>query len=109
MMIPTSISNLVIWIFYFGLTAVIILADAKMQRAKARAAGTVDFADRKVLTYLALGVLCGPLPLIFYFGITRKSAGGWLLGLGAALAVSLAISVVSVTLRVLFGHSHGPL
>jgi hypothetical protein len=68
--------------------------DGKRQRENARAAGSVDFLDRSPLPYMLLGVLCGPLPLIFHFGTTRKSVGGWLLGLAIGIGWSVLVSVV---------------
>jgi hypothetical protein len=38
------------------------------------------------------------LPLIFYFGTTRRSALGWLMGVGAALLVYTMTFVVAFAL-----------
>ena len=81
-------------VVYWGGMAAIIHIDGKRQHEKARAAGSVDFMDRSPLPYMLLGVLCGPLPLIFYFGTTRKSVGGWLLGLVIGVGWTFAASIV---------------
>jgi hypothetical protein len=91
-----------LWLLYFGLTAGIIAIDAKLQRERARREGAVDFADRRVLPYILLGAICGPMPLLFYFGTTRKNAAGWLLGVGAvvglyALLYFIAFVLIGVT------------
>ena len=90
--------TLVCWALYFGLTAGIILLDRKIQRDKAAAQGSVDFMDRSPAAYLVLALFCGPAPLIVYFGVTRKSAVGWLMGIGAAVAVYVVIFIVAFVL-----------
>jgi hypothetical protein len=87
--------SVLVWLLYFGLTAGIIAVDAKMQREKARREGQVDFADRRILQYILLGIICGPLPLLFYFGTTRKSAQGWLLGVGAVVVLYVLLYVIA--------------
>jgi hypothetical protein len=81
------IVTIVCWLFYFGATAGIIMLDRNIQRKKAAAMGTVDFMDRSPMNYLLLALCCGPAPLIVYFGVTRKNAVGWLMGIGVAFAV----------------------
>jgi hypothetical protein len=56
--------------------------------------------DRRVPPYLVLGIFCGPLPLIVYFGTTRKSALGWLMGVGVVILV-YAMTVVAATVATL--------
>jgi len=87
MMRANPIVTIVCWAIYFGLTAGVIMLDRYLQKQRARALGTVDFMDRSPTQYLVLAVCCGPAPLIVYFGVTRKSALGWLMGIGAALGV----------------------
>ena len=82
------------FLVYWGGMAGIIWYDGKRQREKARAAGSVDFLDRSPLPYMLLGVLCGPLPLMFYFGTTRKSVGGWIMGIAIGFGWSALVSVV---------------
>jgi len=94
--------SILLWLLYFGLTAGLIAVDRKRERAKAREHGTVDFADRRILPYVLLGAIFGPLPLLVYFGTTRKTKQGWLLGVGAVLAVYAALVVVAV-----IGHALG--
>lgn len=98
----SPIVSIVTWLVYFGLTVGVLLLDGKMQRDKASREGGVDFMDRSAWGYVAFGLLCGPLPLIFYFGATRKNALGWLLGIGigAAVAVYVATVIVAVVLQV---------
>jgi len=81
------IVSIVCWAIYFGLTVGVILLDRYYARQRALAQGTVDFMDRSPTTYLVLALFCGPAPLIVYFGVTRKSALGWLMGIGAAVGV----------------------
>jgi hypothetical protein len=88
------IFTLFMFVVYWGGMAMIISTDAKREREKARAGGSVDFMDRSPVPYMLLGVLCGPLPLIFYFGTTRKSVGGWLAGVGIGVGWSILNSVV---------------
>jgi hypothetical protein len=98
---PSSfIVSIVTWVVYFGLTVGVILFDGKLQREKATREGRVDFMDRSPWGYIAFGLICGPLPLVFYFGATRKNAMGWLLGIGAAVGVYVATVVVAVILQV---------
>lgn len=97
----SPIVSIVTWFVYFGLTVGVILLDGKLQRDKATRDGSVDFMDRSPWGYIAFGLICGPLPLIFYFGATRKNAAGWLIGIGAAVGVYAATVAVSVVLRIL--------
>jgi hypothetical protein len=96
----SPIVSIVTWFVYFGLTVGVILLDGKLQRDKAQREGGVDFMDRSPWGYVAFGLICGPLPLIFYFGATRKNALGWLLGIGAAVGVYVATVIVAVVLQV---------
>jgi hypothetical protein len=100
---------LVLWfISYWAGMAAVIWLDGKRQRGKARAAGAVDFIDRNPLPYMLMGALCGPIPLILYFGITRKSAAGWALGIGIGVGwsvlFSLLYSVIQFLARTRFGY-----
>ena len=79
--------------YYAGMVA-FILWDAKIQRKKAHQAGEVDFADRRIGGYLVLSLFCGPLPLVFYFGSTRRSAAGWFLGFGVATGWTLLFGLL---------------
>ncbi len=97
----SPIVSIVTWFVYFGLTVGVILLDGKMQRDKANREGGVDFMDRSPWGYVAFGLICGPLPLIFYFGATRKNALGWLLGIGAAVGVYVVTVIAAVVLQVL--------
>ena len=92
------IVTIICWVFYFGATAGIIMLDRNIQRKKAQAMGTVDFMDRSPTNYLLLAVCCGPAPLIVYFGVTRKNAIGWLMGIGAAIGVYLVTFVIAFVL-----------
>ncbi|HEY1959969.1 MAG TPA: hypothetical protein VGH28_30380 [Polyangiaceae bacterium] len=92
--------TVVIWAFYFGMTASIILLDRQIQRNKAYKEGSVDFLDRSPAGYLMLAFICGPLPLVIYFGATRKSFVGWLMGIGAAIAVYAVLFFVAYALSV---------
>ena len=88
--------SLLSYALFFGLTTTVILADADLQRRRALERGEVDFADRRPTAYLVLALFFGSLPLIAYFGITRKSLVGWLMGLGAAVAVYLVVTIQTV-------------
>lgn len=92
------IVSIVCWLVYFGLTVGIILLDRNIQKRKAETQGGVDFMDRSPTNYLVLAIFCGPAPLIFYFGTTRKSALGWLMGFGAAIAVYVVVVVIATVL-----------
>jgi hypothetical protein len=86
---------LLVWfVAYWGGMAGLIWLDAERQRAAARAAGAVDFIDRRIWPYMVMGLICGPLPLIFYFGTTRKSAAGWAIGIGAGVGWSILFSIL---------------
>ncbi len=100
----SPIVSIATWFVYFGLTVGVILLDGKLQREKAQRDGSVDFMDRSPWGYIAFGLLCGPLPLIFYFGATRKSAMGWLLGIGAAVGVYVMTVIVAVVLQLALSH-----
>lgn len=97
------IVTIICWIVYFGLTVGIILLDRSIQKKKAEAQGSVDFMERSPTSYLVLALFCGPAPLIVYFGVTRKSAIGWLMGFGAAFAVYTVTFVVAFALTLAFG------
>ncbi len=103
------IVSIVCYLIYFGLTASVILLDRHLQQRRAQLRGTVDFMDRSPTTYLVLALFCGPAPLIVYFGVTRKSALGWLMGIGAAFGVYtvtfFAAFVMSFTIAM---ASHAP-
>ncbi len=100
----SPIVSIITWFVYFGLTVGVILLDGKMQRDKAQREGSVDFMDRSPWGYVAFGLICGPLPLIFYFGATRKSALGWLMGIGAAVLVYVMTIVVAVILQLVLSR-----
>ena len=100
----SPIISIITWLVYFGLTVGVILLDGKMQRDKAQREGSVDFMDRSPWGYVAFGLICGPLPLIFYFGATRKSALGWLMGIGAAVLVCVMTIVVAVILQLVLSR-----
>jgi hypothetical protein len=86
---------LIIWfVAYWGGMAALIWFDARRQRIKAIAERGVDFADRSPWQYMILGVFCGPLPIVFYFGISRKSALGWLMGIAIGATWSVLFSVL---------------
>ena len=95
--------TLVGWVVYVGLTVGIILLDRNIQKKRAAAQGSVDFMDRSPAAYLVLALFCGPAPLIVYFGVTRKSALGWLLGFGAAFAVYTVVFVIALVLTMALG------
>ncbi len=97
------IITVICWLVYFGLTVGIILLDRNLQKKRAEAQGSVDFMDRSPTTYLVLALFCGPAPLIVYFGVTRKSALGWLMGFGAAIAVYVVMFVVAFVLTLAIG------
>ena len=88
------------WVVWFGSVALIIRIDAKQKQAAKRAIGEVDFMDRSVMPYLILAIFCGALPLVVYFGVTRRSAKGWLMGVGIFLAHFVAITLVSTVLMI---------
>jgi len=102
------IVTLVCWIVYFGLTVGIILLDRNIQRKRAAAQGTVDFMDRSPTAYLVLALFCGPAPLIVYFGVTRKSLVGWLMGVGIAFGVYTIMFVIALVLTLLLGGPTTP-
>lgn len=94
----TLLSFALIFVVWVGSTIAIIKVDAARQRKAAAARGDVDFIDRSVTPYLALAFIAGALPLIFYFGTSRKKASGWLLGLGL-FALDLAfVGVIGAAL-----------
>lgn len=82
------------FVTYWGGMAGIIWFDGQRQRAKASVVGNVDFIDRRPGAYMILGAFCGPLPLIFYFGTTRRSVTGWLVGIGIGFGWSLVVSTI---------------
>lgn len=92
------ILEILVAVLYWGGMAGIILFDAKTQRERARAAGTVDFADRSPMAYLLLGLICGPIPLMMYFGTTRKALGGWLTGAAIGIGWTLFCLLLARTL-----------
>jgi hypothetical protein len=93
--------RILVWLVYFGFTAAVIVVDGKIARARVEREGSVDFMDRSVTPYILIGLLCGPLPLIFYFGATRRSVVGWLIGVGAAGAVYAATIGVGMVLSMI--------
>jgi hypothetical protein len=90
------LASFCIWLLWFGGAALIMHLDARRQRRKAVAEQGEDFVDRRILPYMLLAVLCGALPLVIYFGATRKGtkANGVLLGLGVLVAHLAAIAVI---------------
>lgn len=110
------LTTALLWAFWFGFPALVIRLDAKRQRAAARARGEVDLLDRSVTPYLVTALFCGGLPLVVYFGTTRRSALGWLTGLGLALVQFALLMVLSGGLYIVnkramveqrFGPNHG--
>ena len=99
------LSTLVSLSTYLSLSALVMSYDRKLRRAKARADG-LDFVDfTSIRSYLGLGIISGPIPLIVYFGKTRRRAAGYLLGATIALAL-MVVNVVGITaVRVLLGFA----
>ena len=97
----SSFSGVVTWIVFWILTVIVIKVDDKRAKAKAVAAGTRDFVDRRIRSYVLAAFLLGGFVLILYFGATRRSKKGGLIGAIALLGVGLAtISVSSIYLAV---------
>lgn len=89
---PASlVAALVGWLLYFGLSAAIMLVDRRLADARARASGTVNYADQRLLSYLLFALFCGPLPLVMYFYGTRRNRQGALLGFGIATVHMLVV------------------
>jgi len=81
---------LALWFLAYWLgMALLIWVDGNRQRRAIQASGSVDFVSRSPWPYILMGVICGPLPLILYFGTTRKSAAGWLLGIAVGVGWTL--------------------
>jgi len=87
------------WLFWFLSAAFVIRWDAKRQGAIKEAAGEVDLMDRSVTPYLILSIFCGALPLVVYFGVTRRSAKGWLLGVGMFCVQVVVVVIFSTCLQ----------
>lgn len=92
------LAELLCFVSYWGGMAWVIWADGQRQRRLAAERGGVDFMDRRPWQYMALGLLCGPLPFIAYFGTTRRSASGWLFGIAASGAWSVLFVVLHALL-----------
>jgi hypothetical protein len=103
MMVGHGLVTVFVWIFYFGLTSLVIFLDHRRQVELAERRGQLDFSSPNIGLYLLLGLLFGPIPLIVYFGLSRKSFGGWVLGFvfsaGVLLATFVAYFGVAVLLR----------
>lgn len=86
-----------------ALTSAIIILDRRRIERKMRDTDDVDFADRRLGPYLVTAVIFGPLPLILYFGSTRKGAMGFLIGAAWALAVMVVVALVVAVVATFFG------
>ena len=86
---------LLTWLFFWGVTAAILVFDDRRAKAAAKHAGSVDFVDRRIRTYLGAAFFLGGFVLVLYFWSSRKSALGALLGVGALLATVLVTLIVS--------------
>ncbi len=83
------------WFVFWLITAVTIKLDDKRAKAKAAAAGTQDFADRRIRSYVLAAFLLGGLVLVLYFWATRRSKKGGLIGAGALAGVVVLTFIVS--------------
>lgn len=81
----------------FFATLAILRIDLLRARARATRDGTPDFKRGMGGELALLACVCGPLPLIAYFGWTRRSVRGALAGLALAAAV-VVVSVFAGTL-----------
>jgi hypothetical protein len=88
-----ALALLALWFLAYWLgMASLIWIDGKRQRRAIQASGSVDFVNRSPWPYILMGILCGPLPLILYFGTTRKSAAGWVAGIAIGVGWTLLFS-----------------
>ncbi len=86
-------ATIVSWFVFWLTTVVIVKLDDKRAKAKAKAAGTQDFADRRIRSYVLAAFLLGGLVLVLYFWSTRRSKKGGLVGV-AALGVAVLVTMV---------------
>ena len=92
------------WVSMFVSTILLILWDRRRQSVARRSADGADTSipmDRSPAPYIGLSLLFAPLPLIVYFGVTRKR---WLLGIGIAAAQVLSVAILGAVLM-LMGRS----
>jgi hypothetical protein len=94
----TIAACLLVFIVWFGSVVVILRVDAsRIRRAKKRR-GEVDFMDRSVTPYMLTALFSGALPLIVYFGTTRRNATGWLLGVAVCVLDFVGVALVGAVL-----------
>lgn len=66
MMVGHGLVTILVWFFYFGLTALVIFLDHRRRTNESKRTGRIDFSSPDIMLYLLLGLLLGPLPLIVY-------------------------------------------
>lgn len=92
----SALLTLLCWITWWGGVVLVIKIDQKRRDAAIKAEGNVNFEDKSVTPYLALGLLCGGLVLPVYFYATRKT------GISAVWGVLWCLAVTAVTFVVAF-------
>jgi hypothetical protein len=98
MSVPVALLFMVFpYVVWFGLVIGIIKLDQSARARRAAANPEPDatmFEDKSVTPYLLLSFICGALVLPVYFGSTRRNAGGFVLGIGAAVGCFIVTVVV---------------
>jgi hypothetical protein len=101
------LAALLTWLFFWGVTAAILVFDDRRAKAAAKRAGGVDFVDRRIRTYIVAAFFLGGFVLILYFWSSRKSALGAVLGVGALVAtVTVTLIVSNVQSNIAFHLDH---
>ena len=102
-----ALASVLTGFFFWGSTVAIVVFDDRRAKALAKQRGTVDFAERRIRSYLVAAFFLGAPVLVLYFWSTRKSISGALVGVGVLLGSLLCTIAVSTGLsRVAYGLDH---
>ena len=75
----------------------------KRRSAELASKGEVNFQEKSILPYLLLGLICGALILPVYFGATRRSWKGFLVGLLWDVGLGFAVNLIYILGTVITG------
>jgi hypothetical protein len=103
MQIVKLIFILLMALIWWGGMFAIIKSDQKRRSAELASKGEVNFQEKSILPYLLLGLICGALILPVYFGATRRSWKGFLVGLLWDMGLGFAVNLIYILGTVITG------
>jgi hypothetical protein len=79
-------------------TLPIMYIDTRIRKERSDRADVPDLRDQSLGFYYVIGLVSGFLILPFYFGITRKTGIGWVIGIAWACVAFVAAVIIRMVL-----------